>query len=77
MADFSITGERLVEAAAKATDAARRAALAEGHSVVYIDDEGRYIEERPDGRLFEFRYDPSQPSETHRVIIRELTPQRV
>ena len=53
--------------------AARRRALAAGLPVVYVDEQGRYVQESPDGRLFEIRFVPDAPRESHVVVIRELT----
>ena len=58
--------------AAEAFHIAQRNALAAGHSIVYVDPAGRYIEQRPDGRRFEVRLDSSQPRESHRIVIREI-----
>lgn len=32
-------------------------ALREGHPVVFKDEQGRYVQEHPDGKLFEVRLD--------------------
>jgi hypothetical protein len=48
-------------------------ALDAGHSVVFVDDEGLYVQERPDGRKFEIRFDPTRPRESHLIVVRELT----
>ena len=73
MQQLSILSDEFAEAAAQAGRQARQAALAAGHSVVSIDKAGRFVEERPDGKLFEVWLDPSQPRETHCVVLREIT----
>ncbi len=73
MSDFSILTEGFAEAAARAGRLARRDALAAGHSVVFVDSLGRYVEERPDGRRFEIRLESTHSREAHRVVQRELT----
>ena len=60
------------EFAAAAGLRARNTALAAGHSVVFVDDLGRYVEEFPDGRMFEVRFQPGAPRESHLSIVREL-----
>ena len=53
--------------------AARRRALASGLPLVFVDEQGRYVQEMPDGRLFKIRFVPGAPRESHIVIVRELT----
>jgi hypothetical protein len=38
----------------------------------FVDEFGRYLQEHPDGRVFAVRFDPSQPRESHLIIVREL-----
>ena len=73
--DLDITSDEFADEIAMAGRQAREEALANGHAVVCVDEQGRYIQEFPDGRLFEIRFDPSQPGESHVVVIRELTQQ--
>ncbi len=73
MVHASVLTDDFAEAAAEAGRRARNEALAAGHSVVFVDAFDRYVLERPDGRLFEVRLDPTQPRETHCTIVRELT----
>jgi hypothetical protein len=40
--------------------------------VIYMETNGRCIEEHPDGRRFEISLDSTQPRESHRRIIREI-----
>jgi hypothetical protein len=74
MVHTSILTDEFAKEAAQALRRARQAALAAGHSVVFIDAEARYVEERPNGQLFEIRFDPTQTGEAHRIIVRELPP---
>jgi len=69
---FSILTDEFALAAAEAGRKAREQALAAGHYVVYMDDEGRFVKEEPDGRRFEVVFHPDQPRETHMEIVREL-----
>ena len=69
----SILTDDFALAAAQAGLHARQAAFTAGHPVVFVDAAGRCIEEWPDGRCFEIGLDPSQPRESHRVILREMT----
>ena len=71
MWELSILSDRFFQTAAESVRRARQAALDSGHAVVF-DRMGRYVEERPDGRRFEIRLDPSSPRESHRVVLREL-----
>jgi hypothetical protein len=72
MAQFDILSDEFAKAAEAAALQARAQALRAGHSVVSLDSNGHYIEERPDGRRFEIRFDRSRPRESRRVIVREL-----
>lgn len=74
MADFSVHDDEFFVAVAKACSNARAAALGAGHAVVYRDEAGRYVEERPEGKRFEIRFDSTRPRESHIVILRELSP---
>jgi hypothetical protein len=74
MPDLSILSEEFALAAAKAGIRARENALASGNPVVFIDNRGRYVEERPDGRRFEVRLAPGVPRESHPLVVGELTP---
>lgn len=62
------------QAAAKASSNARQAALAAGHAVVFVGEDGRYLQELPDGRLFKVRLDPTKTGEAHCVVLREAAP---
>ena len=73
MAEFSILTDAFAEAAAEACERARQRALASGRAVVFVDEAGRFVEERPDGRIHEVRLDASARRESHRVVLRELT----
>ncbi|PWT99017.1 MAG: hypothetical protein C5B51_27930 [Terriglobia bacterium] len=68
-----ILTEEFARVAAKAGLRARESALAAGHSVVFMDSRGRYIEEQPDGRLLEVRLQPGTVRESHVFVIGELT----
>ena len=59
--------------AAKACWNARASALAAGHSVVFAGEDGRYLKELPNGRLFEVRLDPNKTGEGHCVVLGELS----
>ena len=72
MADWTILTDDFAQAAAAAGRRARQDALAAGYSVVFVDRYGRYVEELPDGRQFEIRFDPTRSRETHRLVLREL-----
>jgi len=75
MLDNSIlVANELDQAAAKASWNARQAALAAGHAVVFVAEDGRYLKELPDGRLFEVRLDPTKTGEAHCVVLREVAP---
>jgi hypothetical protein len=50
MGSIDILSEEFAQHAAVAGLRARQRALAAGHSVVFIDESGGYIEELPDGR---------------------------
>ena len=67
-----ILTEEFAQAAARAGLGARRNALAHGHAVVFVDDCGRYVEERPDGKRFEIRLEPGIPRGSHLRIVGEL-----
>jgi hypothetical protein len=73
MAHASILTDEFDKAAAKASWDARRAALAAGHAVVFVAQDGRYLKELPDGRLFEVRLDPTKTGEAHCVVLREVS----
>jgi hypothetical protein len=73
MPSCDILSEQFAEAAANAGLRARRNALAAGHAVVYVDNLGRYVQELPDGRLFEIRLQAGAPKESHIVIVAELS----
>ena len=63
------------EFAQAATDAglrARETALAAGHPVVFRDTFGRYVEEFPDGKRLEIRFQPGAPRESHLFVLGEL-----
>lgn len=68
-------GDQFAEDCAEASREARRETLEAGLSVVFLDDEGRCLEELPDGRIFEVRLDPTLPRESCVVRLREVTPQ--
>lgn len=52
--------------------AAQAASLAAGVPIVYKDEQGRYVEEHPDGRIFEIRFRPEESGDRHVEIVREL-----
>lgn len=72
MADFGIFSDEFIEAVTQACRQARQDALATGHPVVFVDEEGRYVQEHPDGRKYEIRFDPTQPRESHLIVVREI-----
>ena len=74
MADFSVLDDEFFAAVAKACSSARATALRAGHSIVYRDASGRYVEERPEGTRFEIRFEKTRPRESHIVVLGELTP---
>lgn len=74
MAEFSVLDDEFFVVIAKACSNARATALGAGHSVVYRDTAGRYVEERPEGKRFEIRFEKARPRESHIVVLRELTP---
>lgn len=76
MAPFTVLDDEFFAAVSKACSEARAAALGAGHSVVYRDVAGRYVEERPGGIRFEIRFDKASPRESHIVVVRELTAPR-
>lgn len=63
-----------MNAVTKACAHARATALKSGLPVTYRDVTGRYVEERPDGRRFEIRYNETRPRQSHTVMLRELKP---
>jgi hypothetical protein len=73
MVHGSILTDDFARAASQAGLRARKAALVAGHPVVFVDAAKRCVEEWPDGKRFEVRLDHSQPRQTHKVILRELT----
>ena len=72
MVHTSILTDDFAQAASQAGWRARQAALLAGHPVVFIDAAGRCVEEWPNGEIFEIRLDPTQPRESHRIVLREL-----
>lgn len=60
--------ERLKEIGRKA----RREALAEGHPVAYRHQCGCYVQEFPDGSMFEIRFHPGAPQDEHVERVREI-----
>lgn len=74
MAEFTVLNDEFFSTVVTACSNARAAALRAGHSVVYRDDAGRYVEERPGGNRFEISFDRTRPRESHIVVVRELTP---
>ena len=73
MSTLNIYSDEFAHAVAMAGLHARQEALAAGHEVVFRDESGRYVREMPDGRLFEIRFLPGQPRESHIVVLRELS----
>lgn len=69
---IDIHSDDFVEAVVQAGQLACRSALEAGQSVVYMEASGRYVEERPDGRRFEVRFDSSKPRESHRIIVQDI-----
>ena len=72
MVPINIHSEEFAQAAAEAGLRARRSALTAGHAVVFVDKLGRYVQEMPDGRLFEIRFIPGAPRESHIEVLGEL-----
>ena len=52
---------------------AQAASVAAGVPIVYKDQQGRYVEEHPDGRVFEIRFRPEESGARHVEILRQLT----
>ena len=73
MRPIDILSDEFAQAAAAAGLRARQTALAAGHSVIFVDELGRYVQELPDGRLFEVRLLPGEPRESHVQILGELS----
>jgi len=73
MTEFTVLNDEFFSTVVKACSNARATALRAGHSVVYRDEAGRYVEERPEGNRFEIRFDKTRPRESHIVVLRELT----
>lgn len=73
MSTLNIFSDEFAAAAAMAGLTARQEALAAGHAVVFRDELGRYVREMPDGRLFEIRFLPGQPRESHIEVLGELS----
>jgi hypothetical protein len=69
----NILTEDFAQAAAAAGLRARRNALAAGHTVVFVDDLGRYVEELPDGTRLGIRLHPGEKRESHLQILGELS----
>lgn len=74
MQSVDILSDEFAALAAEAGLRARKTALDAGHSVVYLDHLGRYVEELPDGRLMHVQFQPGSSRELHRIVIGELTP---
>ena len=72
MVHSSILTDEFLEAASQAWWNARQSALAAGYPVLFLDAAGRCVEEWPDGRRFEIRFDPTKPRDSHRIVLREL-----
>lgn len=73
MDELDILSDEFAAAAWAAGNRARQNALNQGHSVFFADEEGRYIMERPDGKLFEIRFIPGAPRDQNYKIVRELS----
>ena len=73
MTELTVLNDEFFSIVLMACSNARAAALRAGHSVVYRDEAGRYVEERPGGNRFEIRFDKTRPRESHIVVLRELT----
>jgi hypothetical protein len=65
MSVANILTEEFAQVAATAGVRARRNALASGHSVVFVDNRGRYVEELPDGTKFGIHLHSGTPRESH------------
>jgi hypothetical protein len=67
---FDDTFDRTVKAAVAQ---ARKETLAAGVPLFYHDSvSDRDVMERPDGRIFEIRFIPGAPRESHYEVLREL-----
>jgi len=73
MSAANILTEDFAQAAAAAGLRARRNALAAGHTVVFVDNFGRYVEELPDGTRLEVRLHPGKKRESHLETLGELS----
>ena len=69
----SLFDPEFMQAVVNAGIQARERALAEGHPVVFRDDRGRYVQEFPDGRLFEIRFERTADGDSRVQIVREIT----
>lgn len=72
MDEIDILSDRFMRRAVEAIRRARQDDLESGQAIGSVDERGRYIEERPDGRRFEVRLDLSKPRESHRITLREI-----
>ncbi len=66
-------GDEVTVAFQAAVAEARADALAAGVSIFYRDSAtGLEVMEQPDGRIFEIRFIPGAPRESHYEVLREL-----
>ncbi len=72
MAAYDFDSPEFDEAVAAATHEAFLRALASGHPVFYIDNEGLNVMEYGDGRRYEIRWVPGAPSGENFEIVRDL-----
>jgi len=67
-----ILSEEFAAALAEVGLQAPQRAFDSGHWVVFFDEEGRIVQEMPDGTKFEIRFLAGMPRESHIEIVREI-----
>ena len=72
MTPVDILSDEFAAAAAEVGLRARQQAFDSGHWLVYVDKQGRIVQEMPDGTKFEIRFLAGMPRESHIEIIREI-----
>ncbi len=72
MIRVDIFSEEFAAVAAEIGLRVRQQAFEAGHWLVYVDEQGRIVQEMPDGTKFEIRFLAGMPRESHIEIIREI-----